>query len=138
MKFILKLFLFFFSLTVFSQATSTNTSNVYKTEDYILYNKLDSAGIFLKNIKVDSYKNVLIKLIKSEELTYHEYYEFTSKIGNRRSLNFQDVSNFINREVKKPEPSKKIDLDYFKIKWTQVFKFRSSIKNSERIRRLFK
>ena len=122
MKFLFNFFALVFSLSLFAQATSKNTSYIYKTEEFILYNKLDSANYYLKNIKESSYKGVLAKLIKKEELTYLEYYEYTSKIGNRKSVNFNDVSDYINQFVKKPKSSKKISLNYFKIKWTQVFK----------------
>lgn len=122
MKFLSNFFALVFSLSLLAQATSKNTSYIYKTEEFILFNKMDSARYYLKNIKDSSYKDVLTKLVNNEELTYLEYYEYTSKIGNRKSVNFNDVSDYIDQFVKKPKSSKKINLNYFEIKWTQVFK----------------
>ena len=125
MKLLLKVTFLFLSLSVFSQLKQSKVNNVYKVEDFILYNKLDSVDFYLKKINnEDFYKDVLTKLANKEKLTYKEYYIFTSKLSNRRSVKYHDVSEFIDNKVAKPQNTKNIDLDYFEILWTQVYKLR--------------
>ncbi len=95
-------------------------------EEFILEKKLDSASYYLDSIIEVSYKNTLNKFIKKENLSYKEYYSFIAKLGNRQSVKYKKISDFINSEIKEPK-DKNINLDYAEIKWTQVSKLRDEV-----------
>ncbi|APZ46002.1 hypothetical protein BW723_06705 [Polaribacter reichenbachii] len=119
-----------FSIVTIAQNTLTNIKDTYKVEDFILHKKLDSAKHYLAKLEQDSYYNILEKLVKKQELTYREYYIFTSKLSNRQSVKYQEVSEYINENVLKPA-DKNINLDYFEIIWIQVYKLRDEISIDE-------
>ncbi len=115
-----------FSTIIIAQNSSSQTNYTHKVEEFILEEKLDSAQYYLKNLEENSYYLSLEKLIQKKELTYKEYYVFTSKLSNRQSVDYQKVSEFIEENVKEPS-DKNINLDYFEIIWTQVYKLRDEI-----------
>lgn len=122
MKSFFNIILFLITLNSFSQKEpSINTT--HKTEEFILEEKLDSANYYLKSVKDESYKNILQKIIDKKEVSFKEYYIFTSRLGNRQSVKYERVSEFINKHIKEPK-EKSIDLDYVEIKWVQVYKLR--------------
>ncbi len=116
-----------FALKSYAQTKDSVINYTQKVEDYILYDKLDSARIFIKNIKNKHYKTLLTSIINKDEVSYSDYYEFTSSLSNRPSIKYLDVSNYIDKNIKPPVNSKKIELDYFNIKWVQVYKLRDDI-----------
>ncbi|WP_083139575.1 sensor histidine kinase [Polaribacter reichenbachii] len=130
MKLLLNFTLLLFSIVTIAQNTLTNIKDTYKVEDFILHKKLDSAKHYLAKLEQDSYYNILEKLVKKQELTYREYYIFTSKLSNRQSVKYQEVSEYINENVLKPA-DKNINLDYFEIIWIQVYKLRDEISIDE-------
>ena len=122
MKLFFSVFLFIITFNSFGQKpTSINYS--HKVEEFILEEKLDSAGFYINNIKDVFYKGILQKLVEKKELSNKEYYVFISRLGNRHSIKYNRVSNYIKKTIKQPK-GKKIDLDYVEIKWTQVYKLR--------------
>jgi len=118
-------FVFFLLVSSYGQNVPKNHySN--KVEEFILEKKIDSARYFLDSISERSYKNTLNRFIKKENLTYKEYYTFIARLGNRQSVKYKKISDFINQEIKEPS-GKDINLDYAEIKWTQVSKLRDEV-----------
>ena len=127
MKFILQLFLLLFSVHTSAQITLPTEKIKTKIEKYILENKTDSVHYYLKQIENDKDTEIYSNLINNQEISYSDFYSFVSKIGNRRLISFEKVSDFINSRVKQPINQKKINLEYVKIKWTQVSKLRDEV-----------
>ncbi|WP_439128718.1 sensor histidine kinase [Polaribacter sp.] len=125
MRLFLLAFIFFVVVNSYGQ-NAPNNNYTHKVEEFILEKKIDSALYFLDSITEISYKNRLNKFFKKENLTYQDYYAFISRLGNRQSVKYTKVSDYINQEIKKPS-SKKINLDYVEIKWTQVSKLRDEV-----------
>ena len=126
MKLLLNFTLLLFSIVTIGQNTLTNLTVKHKVEDFILHKKLDSAKYYLKILEKDDYYTVLNKLVNNKELTYKEYYRYTSNLSNRQSVDYQKVSDYINKNIVKPIDSK-INLYYFEIIWTQVYKLRDEV-----------
>lgn len=126
MKLVLFLFTSFFVINIFGQKASKKNYS-HKIEEFILNKKIDSANYYLDSItSSDSYKKILSKFINNKKISYKEYYVFTSRLGNRQSIDYNKISTFINLSVKEPL-SDKIDLDYVEIKWVQVSKLRDEV-----------
>ncbi len=130
MKLFLFILSFLFSINFFSQSSS-KVNFTYKVEEYILEKKLDSASLYLDSIKENKYKNTLVKLVNKRAVTNNEYYVFISRLGNRQSIKYKLISDFIDNNVKTSKDNKKIDLDYFEIIWTQVYKLRDEVSLEE-------
>lgn len=127
MKLLLQLFLLLFSVHTSAQITLPTEKIKTKIEKYILENKSDSVHYYLKQIENDKDTEIYSNLINNQEISYSDFYSFVSKIGNRRLISFEKVSDFINSRVKQPINQKKINLEYVKIKWTQVSKLRDEV-----------
>ena len=126
MKLFLFILSFLFSINFFSQSSS-KINYTFKVEEYVLEKKLDSANYYLDSITKSNYKNTLVKLVNGKKLSYNEYYVYTSRLGNRQSIKYTLISDYINENIKVPLNDEKIDLDYFEIKWTQVYKLRDEV-----------
>lgn len=125
----MRLFIFilvcFLVVNSYGQKTpKKNYSNI--VEEFILEKKLDSANYYLDSVINSPLKITLQKFITNKSLSYKEYYSFIAKLGNRQSVKYEKISDFINSEVKEPT-AKNINLDYVEIKWTQVSKLRDEI-----------
>lgn len=81
----------------------------------------------MNKIEKDADTNFYNKLINNEQVSYDAFYKFVSKLGNKHSLKYDKVSNYINSYLKEPEDSKKINLDYVEIKWSQISKLRDEV-----------
>ncbi|ARV15470.1 sensor histidine kinase [Polaribacter sp. SA4-12] len=125
MKSFLNIILFLIAFNSFGQKEPAINAT-HKVEAFILEKKLDSANYYLKSVKDESYKDILQKIIDKKEVSSKEYYIFTSRLGNRQSIKYKRVSEFINNNVKEPL-GEKIDLDYVENKWTQVSKLRDEV-----------
>jgi hypothetical protein len=119
MKLFLKVFILFLFFDSFGQTDTININYTNKTEEFILYNKLDSAKHYIRKIDKGAYKDVLNRIINKEEVSYKEYYQFTSYLGNRHEINYEKVSNYIDENVKIPEGDT-FDPYYFELKWNQI------------------
>jgi len=128
MKLTVKFFLLFFSLYTFSQEDLISKENIkVKIEFFILENKLDSVSFYLNKIEKDADTNLYNKLINREQVSYADFYKFVSNLGNKHSINYDKVSNYINSYLEEPENLKKINLDYVEIKWSQITKLRDEV-----------
>lgn len=125
----MRLYVFIFVCFLIANSYGQNVPKDYyshKVEEFVLEKKIDSARYFLDSISETSYKNTLNRFIKKENLSYKEYYTFISRLGNRQSVKYKKISDFIDQEIKVPS-SKKINLDYAEIKWTQISKLRDEV-----------
>lgn len=130
MKLFLNVFLLFIIFDSFGQTDTININYTNKTEEFILYNKLDSAKFYLKKLEKGTYEDLLSRIIKNEEVSYKEYYQFTSYLGNRHVIDYEKVSKYIDEKVKIPE-SNTFDPYYFEIKWNQIYKLRDEVSVEE-------
>ncbi|WP_189663277.1 MULTISPECIES: sensor histidine kinase [unclassified Polaribacter] len=114
------IFFFLITLTSYSQSAKKIDKYIQKVENFIIYNQPDSASFYLKKLQDNSYTAVLSRIIKNKEVTYAEYEEFTSKLADYQIIDYEFISNYINRAVKKPIDSKNINLEYVYLKWVQI------------------
>ena len=130
MNFFLKVFLFFIFFDSFGQTEASKINYTSKAEEFILYNKLDSAKYYLKKLEKGTYENLLNRIIKNEKVSYKEYYQFTSYLGNRHAVDYKKVSKYIDDNVNIPEGDI-FDYYYFEIKWNQIYKLRDEVNVEE-------
>ena len=130
MNFFLKVFLFFIFFDSFGQTETSKINYTSKAEEFILYNKLDSAKYYLKKLEKGTYENLLNRIIKNEKVSYKEYYQFTSYLGNRHAVDYKKVSKYIDDNVNIPE-GEIFDYYYFEIKWNQIYKLRDEVNVEE-------
>lgn len=116
MKFPLKVIFFIFSLHIFSQSQLDYS----KVEEYIIKNQLDSAKFYLDKFHNNNDVEFLKKFTSKNQLTYKDYYQFISIISNKFNISNLEILKFVNREVKEPLYPKKIDVDFFNIKWMLI------------------
>lgn len=96
-------------------------------ENHILNHKPDSAIFLIKTLKSfenGTYINLLERIALKNNITYKDYYTFSSAVGNRPNLTYGQLSKFINLNVKEPQVTNEIQLDYVFIKWLQNSKLR--------------
>lgn len=128
MNLTLKLFLFLFTFYISAQVEPLSQEKIKsKIEVFIIENKLDSVNHYLKQLEKDYDTEIYNKLINDKQISYSDFYSFISRQGNKHSLDYNKVSDFINNYLKEPTDSKKIDLVYVEIKWTQVTKLREDV-----------
>lgn len=127
MKLLLNFFLLVFSICTVAQNSTTKENLQSKVEEFIIYHKNDSVFYYLDKVESTSLKELYKKLINKEQIAYSAFYSFISRQGNKHSLDYDDVSNFINNYLEEPTDTKKINLDYVEIKWTQVGKLRDEV-----------
>ena len=112
-----------FSVIMVAQEKNEQLNKVIKVEELILTKKLDSALLVLKGLETSARVERLIKIASKETLSYSDYFTFVAQTGNKPGRDYSLVSNFINENISEPS-SKKINLDYVKIKWVQAGKLR--------------
>lgn len=124
-----------FSLLVFGVHALPKSNNIddkvlAKIEDYILSGHKDSALLFIAKQKPDNYLSSLDR-ISSGKANYTDFQNYLTRIENRADILYQDVSDYIDSEIKKPSNLDKIDLDYVNIIWNQVSKLRDDVSIEE-------
>ncbi|WP_138433085.1 sensor histidine kinase [Winogradskyella algicola] len=128
------LFFLFLSHCLFSQNTIElpiddikSQDSILKIEKYILNKEHDSAIAMIEKIKKSSYVNALYRIASNNNPTYIDYTKLINSLTKNPKLSYQSVSDYINLNVEKPTDTKKIDLDYVKIKVNQISKLRDDI-----------
>lgn len=115
-----------------SKIDSLSYDNILnKIEVFILTKNLDSVSYFISKKAPTSYLNRLNRISKNESPTYLDYYEFISRLDSRSDLVYNNISSYINENVSEPKNNNKINLDYVKIKWSQVSKLRDEVSIEE-------
>jgi two-component sensor histidine kinase len=128
------LFFLFLSHCLFSQNTIElsiddikSQDSILKIEKYILNKENDSAIAMIEKIKKSSYVNALYRIASNNNPTYIDYTKLINSLTKNPKLSYQSVSDYINHNVEKPSDTRKIDLDYVKIKVNQISKLRDDI-----------
>lgn len=88
-----------------------------KVEKFIVSQEKDSATFYLNKLKDSDYKNVLVNINYGREVSYKQYHLFLLNLYNSYSIDNLKILEFINREIDYPKQFKKIDLDFFNIRW---------------------
>jgi two-component sensor histidine kinase len=117
---------FFVSMKAQNSETSQKEST-QKVESFILKKQLDSASIFLNQLKKNNYTAILTKIKDREELSYAEYDTFLKSVSTRIPINYLSIHSFINEFIKEPNNYKSINSDYVHIKWSQVSNLRDEV-----------
>lgn len=119
------IFLILSSFLSFSQDLSEQEIT-YKVEEFILETQKDSANYYLNKLDNSDYKLLLTKIITEKNISYKEYYTFLNRVANKASIDYNKVSKFIDTFIDLPK-EKTIHIDYYNIKWDQIFKLRDEV-----------
>ena len=115
----------------FSQAEKRNVIEnkvvLHNIERFALLEQLDSVSFYSSQIENTPYIKQLQRIAKEENLSYLEHYNVIKTIGDRISLDYSMISDFINNHVIEPIATDKINLNYVKIKWLQTSKLRDEV-----------
>lgn len=103
---------------------SQSEKKFQKVEKFIVINKLDSAKYHLKKLEQGPYKQLLNKIVKNNNISYKDYYEFTNRISNNNLVSIEDVSNYISTNIKEPKNKSIINITFFDIKWIHICNLR--------------
>ena len=100
---------------------------LFKIENSLLQNRLDSVPYFLSVLKKSPYQQLLSRLYENDNSSYKDYLEFITRISNHPKIKFEIVSEYINSNIQVSRPTTKINSDYVAIKWIQVSKLRDEV-----------
>ena len=101
-----------------------SNQNYHKVEKFILKFKKDSAVHYLNKIENESDKIFLKKIILADDLSYDDYYDFIAKLTRREDVDYVELTNYINKEIKEPKNYTTLNRNYFNIKWTLITQLR--------------
>jgi two-component sensor histidine kinase len=99
-------------------------------EKLILNDENQEALKFLEREEVNFYTKSLMR-IASNKSGYLDYLEFIKSASVLRKFEYEQLNTFIQKKVKKPVVSDKINMNYVKIKWFQVNNLRNEISLSK-------
>ena len=99
-------------------------------EKLILNDENQEALKFLEREEVNFYTKSLMR-IASNKAGYLDYLEFIKSASVLRKFEYEQLNTFIQKKVKKPVVSDKINMNYVKIKWFQVNNLRNEISLSK-------
>jgi hypothetical protein len=86
-----------------------------------LAQQFDSALLILKAPdSLKRYRAILHRISQSNLASYAEYMAFIEAINKREYKNCRNLDNFILANIKTPDRSDEIDMDYVSIKWLQI------------------
>ncbi|MCX7551884.1 sensor histidine kinase [Xanthomarina sp. F2636L] len=123
------LIVLFPSIHILSQPVkerNKSKDSIYKIEDFILTKQLDSATYFIALIKNKTpYLDLLSNIAFEKKLDYKAHYKFIVRVSNRKNVNYNQVSNYINTYIKAPKSNHDINLEYANIKIAQITKLRN-------------
>lgn len=123
--FILLIFVF---LNAFASSQTNQDSVLIVIENYLLEKQNDSAQTLLAKVEILDleYLERLKTIAQSKVLSYEDYYKVLTQLQRTRpDVSYREISELIDREVKKPESSSAINYYYVKIKWLQITELRN-------------
>jgi two-component system, sensor histidine kinase PdtaS len=102
-------------------ADFTDFDKQKKAEQFIIQGENDSALFYLQDIPENS-KTKILKNIINNQASYEEILDFllSVNVSNKQELN--KLNQLISTIVEEPKNEKKINLNYVKIKWQQIYK----------------
>ena len=95
-------------------------------EKLILNDENQEALKLLERVEANYYTKTLIR-IASNKAGYLDYLEFVKSASVLRKFEYEQLNTFIQKKVKEPVISDKINMNYLKIKWFQVNNLRNEI-----------
>jgi two-component sensor histidine kinase len=95
-------------------------------EKLILNDENQEALKLLERVEANYYTKTL-KRIASNKAGYLDYLEFVKSASVLRKFEYEQLNTFIQKKVKEPVISDKINMNYLKIKWFQVNNLRNEI-----------
>lgn len=95
-------------------------------EKLILNDENQEALKLLERVEANYYTKTL-KRIASNKAGYLDYLEFVKSASVLRKFEYEQLNTFIQKRVKEPVISDKINMNYLKIKWFQVNNLRNEI-----------
>ena len=120
MKSIFKILILFFCI----QNLAQSHTDFHKAEEYLINNNLDSASFYINKLRETDDKVFLKRILKNDNLTYLDYYQFILNLSKRENVDYKQIANYINREVKEPKNLDFLDKNYFNTKWILITKLR--------------
>ncbi|MEQ6118268.1 sensor histidine kinase [Reichenbachiella sp. MALMAid0571] len=94
---------------------------ITQIEDHLLSLRFDSALLVVKSVNTSSnYTNVLSRLCQPGMASYADYLAFIEAIKEREANNFRQLDKFIQHNVKMPDKTGEINMDFVYIKWLQI------------------
>ena len=118
----LKFLLVFLVLTFFVFGKKPYT----EIEKLILNDENQEALKLLERVEANYYTKTL-KRIALNKSGYLDYLEFVKSASVLRKFEYEQLNTFIQKKVKEPVISDKINMNYLKIKWFQVNNLRNEI-----------
>ena len=95
-------------------------------EKLILNDENQEVLKLLERVEANYYTKTL-KRIASNKAGYLDYLEFVKSASVLRKFEYEQLNTFIQKRVKEPVISDKINMNYLKIKWFQVNNLRNEI-----------
>lgn len=121
------LLLYFFlssALALYAQPHTENKETkplIHAIEDFILSKQLDSAAYYIDTVKNKTdYTSLLLAIINGEKLSYRAHQTFIDNTSKRYDIDYIDVSDYINTFIQTPEDVNQINVDYAKLKISQI------------------
>ncbi len=121
------LLLYFFlssALALYAQPHTENKETkplIHAIEDFILSKQLDSAAYYIDTVKNKTdYTSLLLAIVNGEKLSYRAHQTFIDNTSKRYDIDYIDVSDYINTFIQTPEDVNQINVDYAKLKISQI------------------
>ncbi len=104
-----------------TQPDSLSQSKITTIENHLLTNQFDSALLIASTINErKSYPAILKRISKTGTASYADYLTFIETINQRETNHFRQLDNFIQSNVKTPDNTDDINMDFVFIKWLQI------------------
>jgi two-component sensor histidine kinase len=104
---------------------------LYRIEKHILYREVDSAMYFISTLEKTPYLNKLSRIAEGEVINYSDYIEYFENLKSRIDIPYQSISSFIENSVVIPQNETTLDLDYVKLKTSQIASLRNDVSIEE-------
>jgi len=98
---------------------SQNNNAISKAQKYLIENKLDSLNLVLKNSSNKKEKIYLLN-ISSHTASFTDYFELISAFTTTDKSSVSKLNWFIDKRLKQPTASNKLNLKYVKVRWFQI------------------
>lgn len=90
-----------------------------KAELFVIQGVKDSAKVYISKIKNQKYKSLLNNL-NNNTASYSDYYQFATRISLYGKPQFKQLVRFLEKRINYPENTKVVNLDFVKLKATQI------------------
>lgn len=119
MTFKQKLFFFFFIFGLANSSFSQNNNAILKAHTYLIEGQLDSLRFILKKIPNSKHENYL-KNIAANSASFEDYFQLMGEFTLSDKGSILKLNKLVQKNVKQPALSNKINLEYVKVRWFQI------------------